>query len=174
MNYRLRIHSVDLQDHDGFLDFLQNQAREGYEAVRVFRTCTLFRKTEAPPQEYSLRFVPEGQGDRDPGRTIRTARSGVRLTPGREDSAREELAWERDLTEHYNQFAPTTVSDLIHRGELTVVVPIALVVLTAVRLRISQAELDHLVTLGVVLFCAALFGFCAEGLALAAERFHLR
>ena len=46
MNYRVVIHSIDLQDREGFLAFLDAYARKGYEAVRIFRSFTVFRKTE--------------------------------------------------------------------------------------------------------------------------------
>ena len=50
MNYRVVIHSIDLQDREGFLAFLDAYARKGYEAVRIFRSFTVFRKTELRPE----------------------------------------------------------------------------------------------------------------------------
>ena len=64
MNYRVVIHSIDLQDREGFLAFLDAYARKGYEAVRIFRSFTVFRKTETPPRGYSMRFLPEGAPQR--------------------------------------------------------------------------------------------------------------
>lgn len=49
MNDRIVIHSIDLQDWEGFLAFLDAYARKGYEAVRIFRSFTVFRKTETLP-----------------------------------------------------------------------------------------------------------------------------
>ena len=43
MTYKFVIHPVDLQDHDGFLSFLSHYAGQGYQAVQIHRSFTLFR-----------------------------------------------------------------------------------------------------------------------------------
>ncbi len=50
MNYRVVIHSIDLQDREGFLAFLDAYARKGYEAVRIFRSFTVFEKRRPRPE----------------------------------------------------------------------------------------------------------------------------
>ena len=53
MTYKFVIHPVDLQDHDGFLSFLSHYAGQGYQAVQIHRSFTLFRRTDTPPAQYS-------------------------------------------------------------------------------------------------------------------------
>ena len=72
MNYRVVIHSIDLQDREGFLAFLDAYARKGYEAVRIFRSFTVFRKTETPPRGYSMCFLPEGRCRGESPRPLRS------------------------------------------------------------------------------------------------------
>lgn len=50
MDYTLKVNPTDLQDREGFLAFLQNQARAGWEAVRVWPFATVFRRTDTPPR----------------------------------------------------------------------------------------------------------------------------
>ena len=89
MNYRVVIHSIDLQDREGFLAFLDAYARKGYEAVRIFRSFTVFRKTETPPRGYSMRFLPEGAPRRrkPPAPPIPGLKNGVEIfpVPGEDD-----------------------------------------------------------------------------------------
>ena len=58
MTYKFVIHPVDLQDHDGFLSFLSHYAGQGYQAVQIHRSFTLFRRTDTPPAQYSMAFCP--------------------------------------------------------------------------------------------------------------------
>ena len=58
MTYKFVIHPVDLLDHDGFLSFLSHYAGQGYQAVQIHRSFTLFRRTDTPPAQYSMAFCP--------------------------------------------------------------------------------------------------------------------
>lgn len=62
------IHPVDIQDRDGFLRFLTDQAREGWEAVNVGLNATWFRKTDRPPRGYTMWINPNGGELRDPAK----------------------------------------------------------------------------------------------------------
>lgn len=56
MLYKIEIHSTELQDHDGFFTFLNAHSHDGLEAVRVYRSFTIFKKTDSPPAGYSMHF----------------------------------------------------------------------------------------------------------------------
>ena len=61
MDTKLKINPVDLQDREGFLAYLQAQAREGWEAARIWPTATVFRRTETPSRGYTMGFDPDGR-----------------------------------------------------------------------------------------------------------------
>lgn len=61
MGSKLKINPVDLQDREGFLAYLQEQAKEGWEATHIWRTATVFRRTENPPKGYAMGFDPDGE-----------------------------------------------------------------------------------------------------------------
>lgn len=112
MNYRFAIHSIDLQDREGFLAFLNAYARKGYEAVRIFRSFTVFRKTETPPRAYSMRFLPEGAPRRQkpPVHPIPGLKNGVEIfpVPGEDD-----VHWAEAISTHYTDFVPYNLSHAI-------------------------------------------------------------
>ena len=123
MNYRVVIHSIDLQDREGFLAFLDAYARKGYEAVRIFRSFTVFRKTETPPRGYSMRFLPEGapQRRKPPAPPIPGLKNGVEIFP---------VPGADDVSTHYPDFVPYSLSHAIAVAvRQLVVVPIVLFVL---------------------------------------------
>ena len=129
MNYRVVIHSIDLQDREGFLAFLDAYARKGYEAVRIFRSFTVFRKTETPPRGYSMRFLPEGAPRRQkpPAHPIPGLKNGVEIfpVPGEDD-----VHWAAAVSTHYPDFVPYSLSHAIAVAvRQLVVVPIVLFVL---------------------------------------------
>ena len=129
MNYRVVIHSIDLQDREGFLAFLDAYARKGYEAVRIFRSFTVFRKTETPPRGYSMRFLPEGapQRRKPPAPPIPGLKNGVEIfpVPGEDD-----VHWAEAVSTHYPDFVPYSLSHAIAVAvRQWVVVPIVLFVL---------------------------------------------
>lgn len=66
MKGKRMINPVDLQDRDGFLRFLTDQAREGWEAVNVTPNATWFRETDRPPKGYTMWINPNGDKLRDP------------------------------------------------------------------------------------------------------------
>ena len=112
MHHRLVIHSVDLQDREGFLAFLHAYARKGYEAVRIFRSFTVFRKTETPPRGYSMRFLPERMPRRGepPAKPIPGLKNGVEIfpVPGEDDAH-----WAEVVSTHYTDFVPYGLSHAI-------------------------------------------------------------
>ena len=61
MGSKLKINPVDLQDREGFLAYLQEQAKEGWEATHIWRTATVFQRTENPPKGYTMGYDPDGE-----------------------------------------------------------------------------------------------------------------
>ncbi|MBP3319073.1 MAG: hypothetical protein J6K94_03620 [Ruminiclostridium sp.] len=49
-------HPVDLLDREGFLRFLSDQARQGWEALEIGAFSTVFRKAETPPRGYTMAY----------------------------------------------------------------------------------------------------------------------
>ena len=84
MNYRVVIHSIDLQDREGFLAFLDAYARKGYEAVRISAASPCSEKRRPPPRGYSMCFLPEGalQRRKPPGPSDPGAQKRGRDFPG--------------------------------------------------------------------------------------------
>ena len=129
MNYRVVIHSIDLQDREGFLAFLDAYARKGYEAVRIFRSFTVFRKNGDPARGYSMRFLPEGRRRGESPRPLpsRGSKTGVEIfpVPGEDD-----VHWAEAVSTHYPDFVPYSLSHAIAVAvRQLVVVPIVLFVL---------------------------------------------
>ena len=50
------IHPVDIQDREGFLRFLNDQARKGWEVESIGPFSTTFRKTDTPPRGYTMAY----------------------------------------------------------------------------------------------------------------------
>ena len=53
-------HPVDLFDREGFLRFLNDQARQGWEVESIGTFSTTFRKTNTPPRGYTMVYDREG------------------------------------------------------------------------------------------------------------------
>ena len=49
-------HPVDLLDREGFLRFLNEQARQGWEVESIGTFSTTFRKTNTPPRGYTMSY----------------------------------------------------------------------------------------------------------------------
>ena len=180
MNYRVVIHSIDLQDREGFLAFLDAYARKGYEAVRIFRSFTVFRKTETPPRGYSMCFLPEGalQRRKPPAPPIPGLKNGVEIfpVPGEDD-----VHWAEAVSTHYPDFVPYSLSHAIAVAvRQWVVVPIVLFVLVFL-LRsgpevgeLLAAEIRSLFVWAVVFALWAVVVIGREVLAFSVDTMHLR
>ena len=68
MKSKRMINPVDIQDRDGFLRFLTDQAREGWAAVKVGLNATWFQETDRPPKGYTMWINPNGGELRDPAK----------------------------------------------------------------------------------------------------------
>ena len=174
MNYRVVIHSIDLQDREGFLAFLDAYARKGYEAVRIFRSFTVFRKTETPPRGYSMRFLPEGAPRRQkpPAPPIPGLKNGVEIfpVPGVDD-----VHWAEAVSTHYSLSHAIAVA-----VRQLVVVPIVLFVLVFL-LRsgpevgeLLAAEIRSLFVWAVVFALWAVVVIGREILVFSVDTMHLR
>ncbi len=53
-------HPADLLDREGFLRFLNDQARKGWEVESIGTFSTTFRKTDTPPRGYTMVYDREG------------------------------------------------------------------------------------------------------------------
>ena len=180
MNYRVVIHSIDLQDREGFLAFLDAYARKGYEAVRIFRSFTVFRKTETPPRGYSMRFLPEGalQRRKPPAPPIPGLKNGVEIfpVPGEDD-----VHWAEAVSTHYPDFVPYSLSHAIAVAvRQWVVVPIVLFLLVFL-LRsgpgvgeLLAAEIRSLFVWAVVFALWAVVVIGREILVFSVDTMHLR
>lgn len=180
MHHRLVIHSVDLQDREGFLAFLHAYARKGYEAVRIFRSFTVFRKTETPPRGYSMRFLPERMPRRGepPAKPIPGLKNGVEIfpVPGEDDAH-----WAEAVSTHYTDFVPYSLSHAIAvTVRQLVVVPIVLFALVFL-LRsgpgvgdLLSAEIRSLFAWAVVFALWAVVVIGREVLVFSVDTMHLR
>ena len=173
MNYRVVIHSIDLQDREGFLAFLDAYARKGYEAVRIFRSFIVFRTTETPPRGYIMRFLPEGTSRRQkpPAPPIPGLKNGVEIfpLPGEDD-----VHWAEAVSTHYPDFVPYSLSHAIAVAvRQLVVVPIVLFVL--VFLLRSGPEVGELLAEEIrSLFAWAVVVIGREILVFSMDTMHLR
>lgn len=130
MNTKLVIHPVDLQDQAGFLRFLDRYARQGYQASRIYRSFTLFRRTDAPPRAYSMRFDP----DSPPLETFRGAdkipglNNGAEIfpTPGEPVWQQD---WAKNVAGHYTDFVPCNISAAISAAARRFALPLLLLLL---------------------------------------------
>lgn len=85
MDYTLKVNPTDLQDREGFLAFLQGQARAGWEAVRVWPFATVFRRTDTPPKGYTMAYDPMNQwpavSPEGKERVLGHSKSGIGIYP---------------------------------------------------------------------------------------------
>ena len=180
MNTKLVIHPVDLQDQAGFLRFLDRYARQGYQASRIYRSFTLFRRTDAPPRAYSMRFDPGSpplasfQGaDKIPG-----LNNGAEIFPtsGEPDWQQD---WARNVACHYTDFVPYNISAAISAAVRRLALPLLLLLLllagdTLPLAEAGSADARSLLFLGIAtLLCAAAM-VAIEVLAYAVDTLHLR
>ena len=49
-------HPVDLQDREGFLRFLSDQARQGWAVQEIGAFSSVFQKTDTPPKGYTMSY----------------------------------------------------------------------------------------------------------------------
>lgn len=173
MNCRVVIHSIDLQDRKGFLAFLGAHAREGYEAVRIFRSFTVFRKTETPPSGYSMYFLPEGDRRSASVPPIPGLKNDVVIfpVPGEDDTR-----WAEKVSARYTDFVPY---DLLHAVTVAVkqlVLPLALLMLLLLRGAATIRVSEDLLFLGLGLLTAlwAVVVIGTEVLAFFVDTLHLR
>ena len=180
MNTKLVIHPVDLQDQAGFLRFLARYARQGYQASRIYRSFTLFRRTDAPPRAYSMRFDP----DSPPLETFR----GADKIPGLNNGAEifptpGEPVWQQDWAKNvagrYTDFVPCSISGAISAAARRLALPLLLLLLllagdTLPLAGAGSADARSLLFLGIAtLLCAAAM-VAIEVLAYAVDTLHLR
>lgn len=173
MNTKHVIHPVDLQDQAGFLRFLARYARQGYQASRIYRSFTLFRRTDTPPRAYSMRFDP----DSPPLETFRGAdkipglNNGAEIfpTPGEPVWQQD---WAKNVAGHYTDFVPCNISAAISAAARRFALPLLLLLL----LLAGDGSVDarSLLFLGIAtLLCAAAM-VAIEVLACAVDTIHLR
>lgn len=125
MNHKLRIHPVDLQDYDGFLAFLEENANEGYEAVRIYRSCSVFRKSDAPPKSYSMAYAPP-QEEVPAVPSVPGLKNDVAIFPAKGPDAWR-ARWPQDLVEHYGEIVPYNLSAVL-RSIRYLILPVVLFV----------------------------------------------
>ena len=180
MNTKLVIYPVDLQDQAGFLRFLARYARQGYQASRIYRSFTLFRRTDAPPRAYSMRFDP----DSPPLETFRGAdkipglNNGAEIfpTPGEPVWQQD---WAKNVAGHYTDFVPCNISAAISAAARRLALPLLLLLLllagdTLPLAGAGSADARSLLFLGIAtLLCAAAM-VAIEVLACAVDTIHLR
>lgn len=180
MNTKLVIHPVDLQDQAGFLRFLDRYARQGYQASRIYRSFTLFRRTDTPPRAYSMRF--------DPGSPPLASFQGTDRIPGLNNGAEifptlGEPAWQRDwarnVAGHYTDFVPYNLSAALSAAVRRLALPLLLLLLvlagdTLPLEGFGSADARSLLLLRIItLLCAAAMA-AIEVLAYAVDTLHLR
>ena len=100
MTYKFVIHPVDLQDHDGFLSFLSHYAGQGYQAVQIHRSFTLFRRTDTPPAQYSMAFCPRTDRLADGLQPIPGLHNGILIVPQAGSPAARET-WNQTVVADY-------------------------------------------------------------------------
>ena len=140
MLYKIKIHSVDLQDHDGFLAFLNAHSHDGFEAIRVYRTFTIFKKTDAPPVGYSMRFFPDY--DLMDEARIPGLQNGVEIRPVAELATTPDSTWTRTVIENYKTFTQNNFGLLISKVVRRILIPAVLFII----LLLFGGELFHTAT----------------------------
>ena len=114
MTYKFVIHPVDLQDHDGFLSFLSHYAGQGYQAVQIHRSFTLFRRTDTPPAQYSMAFCPRTDRLADGLQPIPGLHNGILIVPqAGSPEARE--TWNQTVVADYAAFVPYNLISLLSK-----------------------------------------------------------
>lgn len=126
MNYKLAVHAVDIQDYDGFLSFLSIYARKGYKAIRIYRSFTIFQKTDSPPTQYHMRFLPEKNDCINMSSPpIKGLKNGIEIFPQAGPlSARE--SWNETVIKNYPTFVPYSIISLISRTIRFLILPVIL------------------------------------------------
>ena len=125
MSHKLRIHPVDLQDYDGFLAFLEENAKEGYEAVRIYRSCSVFRKSDTPPKGYSMVYAPLEE-ELPAVAAVPGLKNDVAIFPDK-GPATWRVRWTQDLVEHYGEIVPYKLSAVL-RSIRYLILPVVLFV----------------------------------------------
>lgn len=123
MLYKIKIHSIDIQDHDGFLAFLNAHSHDGLAAVRVYRSFTIFKKTDSPSVGYSMQFLPDYDlmnEDRIPG-----LQNGVEIRSVVELVSPPDNTWPRTVIENYKTFTQNSVGLLISKVVRRILIPVA-------------------------------------------------
>lgn len=123
MTYKFVIHPVDLQDHDGFLSFLSHYAGQGYQAVQIHRSFTLFRRTDTPPAQYSMAFCPRTDRLADGLQPIPGLHNGILIVPqAGSPEARE--TWNQTVVADYAAFVPYNLISLLSKIIRFLVLPV--------------------------------------------------
>ncbi len=182
------IHPVDIQDRDGFLRFLNEQAREGWEAVNVGLNATWFRQTDHPPRGYTMWINPNGGELRDPAkRAMWESREDVEAENAKilehsgpipedwkkvgsphyslviyampEPGPTVESDWEWDALDNYALFNPGGID--IFRGIKGLIMPVAalaMLVTSGMSLDIHGYLLPLLLLVSILLIALLAFG----------------
>ena len=123
MTYKFVIHPVDLQDHDGFLSFLSHYAGQGYQAVQIHRSFTLFRRTDTPPAQYSMAFCPRTDRLADGLQPIPGLHNGILIVPQAGSPAARET-WNQTVVADYAAFVPYNLISLLSKIIRFLVLPV--------------------------------------------------
>ena len=120
MTYKFVIHP---QDHDGFLSFLSHYAGQGYQAVQIHRSFTLFRRTDTPPAQYSMAFCPRTDRLADGLQPIPGLHNGILIVPqAGSPEARE--TWNQTVVADYAAFVPYNLISLLSKIIRFLVLPV--------------------------------------------------
>lgn len=183
METKRMINPVDPQDREGFLRFLADQAREGWEATKVGLNATRFRQTDRPPKGYTMWINPNGDKLRDPAkRAMWESREDVEAENAKvlEHRGAVQEDWKQVKTYHWSlelyampQPGPTPVKDWewaaldnyaifnpggndILRGVRGLIFPIAALVLLVMDAMAAEIHgmLIPAIILGVIILCS--------------------
>lgn len=132
MGSKLKINPVDLQDREGFLAYLQEQAKEGWEATHIWRTATVFRRTEDPPKGYAMGFDPDGEwperNEQGQQRVSGHVSTGIGIYPA-DCPASPDPAWPEAILEKYSQVSQFSHLELGNR--MTRILPLLILLILA-------------------------------------------
>lgn len=183
METKRMINPVDPQDREGFLRFLADQAREGWEATKVGLNATWFQESDRPPKGYTMWIDPNGGELRDPTvRAMWESREDVEAENAKilENRAAVQEDWKQVKTYHGSlelyampQPGPTPVEDWewaaldnyaifnpggndILRGVRGLIFPIAALVLLVMDAMAAEIHgmLIPAIILGVIILCS--------------------
>ena len=180
MNYRVVIHSIDLQDREGFLAFLDAYARKAMKRCGFSAASPCSEKRRPRPEATVCASSQRGRrrGESPPAPPIPGLKNGVEIfpVPGEDD-----VHWAAAVSTHYPDFVPYSLSHAIAVAvRQLVVVPIVLFLLVFL-LRsgpevgeLLAAEIRSLFVWAVVFALWAVVVIGREVLVFSVDTMHLR